>query len=205
MQPSLTSADLRLARPAKRSRALWDPAAASVTPLMRLFGVNIDNTTIDRATSNLIAAASQNRRTRVVFVNAHVVNEMAERKGYLDCVTGADTIFADGSGLALAARMAGTPLADNVNGTDLFPLLAAMASEAGIGIFLLGGAPGVAERATANLHQLDSAAPSPARITATSHAADRMKPPSSPPSTHRRQNRARRPWRAAAGSMARRQ
>ena len=53
----------------------------------------------------------------------------------------------DGSGLAVAARMTGQPLADNVNGTDLFPRLAADAAASGVGIFLLGGRPGIADAA----------------------------------------------------------
>lgn len=152
-QSQLTSADLRLARAARRSRALWDASTAATHPAIDLFGVRISNLPLDRATANLLDAARQRRRTRAVFVNAHVVNEMAVRQEYAATVAEADTILADGSGLAIAARLAGTPLADNVNGTDLFPLLAAMANEAGEKIFLLGGAPGVAEAAAAKLTQ----------------------------------------------------
>lgn len=150
----LTSADLRLARAARRSSALWDPASAAESPRIDLFGLSIHNELLDRATAGIVDDARQKRRSRAVFVNAHVVNEMAAHPDYAATVAGAGTIFADGSGLAIAARLAGTPLADNVNGTDLFPLLAAMANEAGVGIFLLGGEPGVAEAAAAKLDSL---------------------------------------------------
>ena len=70
---------------------------------------------------------------------------------YKALVSSADRIYADGSGMAVAARLAGRPLAENINGTDLFPLLCQEAISAGTRIFLLGGKPGVAAKAAMNL------------------------------------------------------
>ncbi len=47
--------------------------------------------------------------------------------------------------MKLAARWAGTPLMDNVNGTDLFPHLCDRLQQTDHALFLLGGEPGVAE------------------------------------------------------------
>lgn len=154
MNKKYSKADDRLAVAARRSSALWQPESAQSSPILRLFGVSITNTCLDGATRDLILAARYGRRTRAVFVNAHVVNEMSAEESYRTVVATANRAYADGSGLAVAARMAGTPLADNVNGTDLFPQLARAASETGLGIFLLGGAPGVADDATRRLEHL---------------------------------------------------
>ncbi len=141
------TAAARLLVPAARSTLLWSGVQPRTDGAIRLFGIEIANTTVADASTELIKAAIADRKTRVVFANAHVVNEMATRAGYSRVVATADQIYADGSGLAVAARLAGTPLADNVNGTDLFPRLTADAAKAGVTIFLLGGRPGTAEAA----------------------------------------------------------
>ena len=141
------SAAQRLLVPAARSQVLWRGVASANGAHATLFGVSIDDTTVAAASASWIAAARQKRRVRAVFANAHVVNEMADSAAYRAVVATADRVYADGSGLAVAARLAGHPLADNVNGTDLFPRLAADAKTAGVKIFLLGAKPGVAEAA----------------------------------------------------------
>ena len=142
----------RLLLPAARSRLLWRQTAQP-TDRVRLFGLTLEDTTVTAAVASWIEAARGKRRLRAVFANAHVVNEMAASPGFRAVVASADRVYADGSGLAVAARMAGRPLADNVNGTDVFPRLAAAASTAGIKIFLLGGRPGVADAARARMDE----------------------------------------------------
>jgi exopolysaccharide biosynthesis WecB/TagA/CpsF family protein len=146
----------RLLVPASRSALLWRSASATshsattVTP-HRLFGITIADTTVAKASQSLIAAATANQPTRVVFANAHVINELSTRPGYRAVVETADRVYADGSGLAVAARLVGQPLIDNVNGTDLFPRLAADAAAQGVTLFLLGGRPGTADAARNNM------------------------------------------------------
>ncbi len=53
----------------------------------------------------------------------------------------------DGVGLLWAARRAGQPLPQRVTGSDGVPIIAARAAEQGWRLFLLGAAPGIAERA----------------------------------------------------------
>ena len=145
----------RLLVPALRSRLFWrgnvTSAAGSNAGRMRIFGLNFADTTVAAASQSLVDAARAKQIQRVVFANAHVINEVTTRADYRAVVETADRIYADGSGLAIAARLLGTPLADNVNGTDLFPRLAADAMAAGVKIFLLGGRPGVAEAARARM------------------------------------------------------
>jgi exopolysaccharide biosynthesis WecB/TagA/CpsF family protein len=136
--------------PASRSRSLWRSATSGNTPVT-LFGLAIDDTTVAAASRDLVERAQLKRKTRVVFANAHVVNEAANQAAYRDVVARADRIYADGSGMAIAARLAGAWLTDNVNGTDLFPRLAADAAAHGQRIFLLGGKPGTAEAARAKM------------------------------------------------------
>jgi exopolysaccharide biosynthesis WecB/TagA/CpsF family protein len=145
-----TGAQAKLARSllgaAKPASALWGGSTVK-TRKVSLFGFSIDNTPLTAAASDLAKAARDGRRTRVVFVNAHAANTAMADPGYHATVAAADRIYADGSGMAVAARMAGQQLADNVNGTDLFPVLCREAISAETRIFLLGGRPGVAAKA----------------------------------------------------------
>ena len=58
----------------------------------------------------------------------------------------ADLCVPDGVGLLWAARRLGRVLPERVTGSDLVPLLARKAAEQGWRVYLLGAAPGVAER-----------------------------------------------------------
>ena len=126
------------------------PAAAAPLPI-DVFGMAFENVTLATAARNLVNDARRGRRSRVVFVNAHVINEVAHDHAYLATVATAEARYADGSGMAVAATLAGHRFIDNVNGTDLFPVLCGEAARAGVGIFLLGAKPGVAEEAAANI------------------------------------------------------
>lgn len=140
----------RVVPPARRSSLLWRRRAAASKQLSVL-GLDIDNVDLDRAATDLVAAGRLGRNARVVFVNAHVMNCAWAEPTYWDTVASADIRYADGSGLAVAARLAGDTLIDNVNGTDLLPLLAAEAVKNGVSIFLLGGGPGAAAGSAATI------------------------------------------------------
>ena len=140
----------QLFKKARRTSLLWSGPAAT-TDRVSLFNLDIVNTTVEDAVTGIIFAAVNKVRQRVAFVNAHSVNTAAVNPHYAEVVASADRIFGDGSGMALAARLCGQALSDNVNGTDLFPLLCQAASRAGVKIFLLGGRPGVVEAALTSI------------------------------------------------------
>jgi exopolysaccharide biosynthesis WecB/TagA/CpsF family protein len=142
-----------LVRDAARSTLLWK-AAETYDATIKLFDLTITNATLRQTANDLVERARMGQRTRVSFLNAHVINIAAADSAYARVLAGMDRLYADGSGMALAARWNGSPLADNVNGTDLFPLLCAAAQRAGVKIFLLGGKPGVADAAAETVKAL---------------------------------------------------
>lgn len=122
------------------------PAAASEQDdLLQLFGLPLQNTTLARAADTLLRAAAQGQRRNVYFVNAHCVNLAASHADYDAILRTGDLLFADGIGMRIAARVAGARLRDNVNGTDLFPLLCDGAVRAGLALAFIGGKPGIAQ------------------------------------------------------------
>ena len=140
----------RLLERAPGASMLW-ANMTNAPKTLEVFGLRFENTPMDMAAAGLVACARDHRPTRTVFVNAHVVNQMARNPAYANTIATADRRFADGSGMAIAAKMNGTPFLDNLNGTDLFPVLCAEAIKAGVTIFLLGGKEGVAAEAADNL------------------------------------------------------
>jgi len=63
----------------------------------------------------------------------------------------ASLVIADGMPIVWMSKLFGPPLRERVTGSDLVPMLAGMCRDEGFSIFYLGGAPGVAEKAAAEL------------------------------------------------------
>jgi N-acetylglucosaminyldiphosphoundecaprenol N-acetyl-beta-D-mannosaminyltransferase len=94
------------------------------------------------------------RAQKVYIVNAHALNLAWTNRKFRDILNEADILLNDGSGVQLASRLAGFPFPDNLVGTDLVPQLCEIAAKRNVGVFLLGGAPGVPERAAEHLRLL---------------------------------------------------
>ncbi|HXW09182.1 MAG TPA: WecB/TagA/CpsF family glycosyltransferase, partial [Steroidobacteraceae bacterium] len=107
-------------------------------------GLRFWDVPLPRAARFVVDRAAQGERTQVFFVNAHCINQAASHPGYADLLADAPFLFADGVGMAIAARLFGTRLEHNVNGTDLFPLICEAAAAAAVPVAFLGARPGVA-------------------------------------------------------------
>jgi N-acetylglucosaminyldiphosphoundecaprenol N-acetyl-beta-D-mannosaminyltransferase len=88
-----------------------------------------------------------------VTVNPEFVMEARRNSAFRRVLAAADLATPDGFGLLLVARYRGTPLRGRVTGVALTERIAALAAERGWSVFLLGAAPGVAERAAAALER----------------------------------------------------
>lgn len=110
-----------------------------------LFGLKVTDTTVERAARWIVGRARHSHPFQVSFLNADCVNVMHRSPAYRDALQQSDRIFADGIGVRLAARLAGYNLSDNVNGTDLFPVLCRHAAAAQVGVFLFGARHGRAQ------------------------------------------------------------
>ncbi len=125
-------------------KTTFSPSAA-VLPRIKLFDIEIDNVTLPQAVEVIIDRLDDETPTQISFVNADCVNIARRSPEYLGALQQSDLVFADGMGVRLAGELLGQPVRDNVNGTDLFPLLAAALEGTGKRIYLLGGREGVAE------------------------------------------------------------
>jgi N-acetylglucosaminyldiphosphoundecaprenol N-acetyl-beta-D-mannosaminyltransferase len=97
--------------------------------------------------------AGSGRPHRVMYVNAHVVNESRALPELRHALDSADLIYCDGYGVRLAARALDVPVPHRMTGADWVWGLAALCEVAGHSIYLLGSEPGVAVEAAARLRR----------------------------------------------------
>ena len=93
------------------------------------------------------------RRRFAYAVTPNVDHTVKLRKSALfrELYSKASLVVADGVPLLWAARLLGTPLKERINGTDLFERTCEFAAQRGYSVFLLGGSPGAADSACAEL------------------------------------------------------
>lgn len=116
-----------------------------------LFRLPLVNSSLEDTASTIVTAAALGEKNTLQFINAHCVNLYRKNKEYREALKKADAILPDGAGVKLAGKMAGTEYINNLNGTDLFPLLCEKAADAGQSIFLFGGLQGVAAATSKNM------------------------------------------------------
>jgi N-acetylglucosaminyldiphosphoundecaprenol N-acetyl-beta-D-mannosaminyltransferase len=118
-----------------------------------IMGLRYWDVDLARAAHFLTDKAIAGERVQVFFVNAHCANVAARDPEYAQLLRDSPFLFADGAGMALAARISGTGLKHNVNGTDLFPRLCATAAAASVPVAFLGARPGVAAACAARMEK----------------------------------------------------
>ena len=128
------------------ARCLAGPARPT-PPVLDILGVTLTNTTMSEAVTWLARRAQAGTRTVAAFANPDCINIAQANVAYRRALQRSDRVFADGIGVRIAARLLGQKMADNVNGTDLFPRLCDAAARSGLKLFLLGASPGIAAQA----------------------------------------------------------
>jgi exopolysaccharide biosynthesis WecB/TagA/CpsF family protein len=96
-------------------------------------------------------AILNNKRKKIAFVNAHYLNVSYEDKEQKERLQTFDYILPDGSGISLACKILGYRYRENLNGTDLFPILCDHCEKNNYSLYFFGAAEDVAERAAKNM------------------------------------------------------
>ncbi|MDD2210137.1 MAG: WecB/TagA/CpsF family glycosyltransferase [Candidatus Cloacimonetes bacterium] len=117
-----------------------------ITSYINIFDVSIMNISMSEAIGIIDKSIEHNKKSPIYFVNADCLNKVFIDKDYHHVLCNNDIVFPDGSGINLAAKILGTTLKENVNGTDMLPYLCALAQIKQYRIYLLGAASGVAEK-----------------------------------------------------------
>src|SRR5438105_11465680 len=129
---------------------------------IEMFGVEIDPLRMDQAVAQIRAwvADAAGRCRYVVTPNVDHVVMLQHHEGLRAAYRDAGMVLADGTPVLWSSRLlrpAGGWLPERVAGSDLVPaLFSAMGGElrgGGLRVFLLGAAPGVADRAAVQIRQ----------------------------------------------------
>jgi N-acetylglucosaminyldiphosphoundecaprenol N-acetyl-beta-D-mannosaminyltransferase len=126
---------------------------ASALPLLSppnrvmLAGVQIDNLDEQGVISRVLDELSAGRGGRVISSNVDILRQVNADPELHSLVKQSDIVIADGTPLVWASHLRKTPLLERVPGSKLLWSLSGAAADRNIPVFLLGGNPGVAERA----------------------------------------------------------
>lgn len=113
-----------------------------------ILGVGFDRVDLATAAERIIERHAAGQRTFVITANPEFVM-LTRRDSDLGTIARAcDLVVADGTGVLVASRVLGDPLPGRVPGRLLVPAVLQLVTGP---VFLLGAAPGVAERAAATL------------------------------------------------------
>jgi N-acetylglucosaminyldiphosphoundecaprenol N-acetyl-beta-D-mannosaminyltransferase len=124
--------------------------SAEPLPRVSLFGFELDAINMPTAVSTIYdwIASGEKCCRFVVTPNVDHAVLYQEHEGLRRAYANASLILADGMPVVAAARLLGRPLPGRVAGSDLTPaVFQAAACHGGLRLFLLGAAPGVAEKA----------------------------------------------------------
>ena len=144
---------------AKAANFSWSNTAESLSGIYRkrtatVLGVPFFCGTMDEALQQIDDLVQSKKSHHVAFINAHCLNIAHKNREYKQILKDCTAVFSDGIGAKIGAKMLGYQVEENVNGTDMFPLLA----DKPYRIYLFGGAPGVAEKALENARSLNGKA-----------------------------------------------
>ncbi len=118
---------------------------------MEILGCRLDAIDADEATARILALARRADGAQVVTLGTEMV-VYAQRDAHFRATVNACALsLCDTVGLLAVARWRGAPLRDRVTGVELFDSVCAAAAAAGLAVYLLGGASGVAADAAAVL------------------------------------------------------
>src|SRR5947207_23225 len=131
-------------------------AGSTIRPIaVDVLGVPVHCLDVDSAVTTvatLLDRSLDHSRPATIFaVNPEKIMSCRNRPELLEALRSADLLIPDGIGVVLAVRLLHRQQIERVPGSDLMPMICAEAANRGLSIFLLGGAPGIAQRAAAVL------------------------------------------------------
>jgi N-acetylglucosaminyldiphosphoundecaprenol N-acetyl-beta-D-mannosaminyltransferase len=116
---------------------------------VRIFGVRVDDVVEDEVFAWIDDIIRRREVRRIATVNPEFLMEARDDPTFAAVLNAADIATADGAGVLWAAQRFGRRLRGRVTGSDLALRIIREASARSWRLFLLGAAPGVAERVAA--------------------------------------------------------
>ena len=120
----------------------------------RIFDIPVDLGQPDELMQRITGWVGEPGPTRkVMYVNAHVLNQSQENPELHEVLERADLVYCDGYGVRLAAQALDVEIPHRMTGADWIWDLATMCEADGQSLYLLGSEPGVTHAAAERLRQ----------------------------------------------------
>lgn len=116
-----------------------------------LYGFDISTAPLLETARAIADRTAAGKHTSVFTPNPEMLERAMRDRDFASLLHDADILTPDGVGVCIAARLLCRERVPRVCGVDLGRALISIAEERDFGVFFLGGAPGVAERAAARL------------------------------------------------------
>ncbi len=116
-------------------------------------GTGIDVVTKEGAVKAMMDAVMADRGCWAITANLDHLRRYTVEPLVKELIDAADLVVADGTPVVWASRLAGTPLPERVAGSDIIWSICEAAARGGKSVFLVGGNPGVADRAAEVLRE----------------------------------------------------
>lgn len=134
-------------------RVLYHQNNSTSHKYVKLFDLTINNTSLAEVAAWATAADTMIWPRVGFFINVNSINLACQSAQFKHHLKQPVALFADGSGMRIAAKHAGYQLKSNINGTDLLPILCQCCAHKKQSIFLFGAGQGIAEKTAKTLKQ----------------------------------------------------
>jgi N-acetylglucosaminyldiphosphoundecaprenol N-acetyl-beta-D-mannosaminyltransferase len=146
-------ADEPTADPGKAGAIPIEPLTLLSRPSASLFDIPVDLSQPADLLRTVSSWAADEQGRRVMYVNAHVVNQSRSTPELGEALRRADLVYCDGYGVRLAARALHLAVPHRMTGADWIWGLAALCELSGQSIYLLGSEPPIAHEAAGRLER----------------------------------------------------
>ncbi|NLL96640.1 MAG: WecB/TagA/CpsF family glycosyltransferase [Clostridiaceae bacterium] len=116
-----------------------------------IHGVMIDNVNMDEALEIVLTMLKGKTANKIFTPNAEIIMQANRDPELLNILNSAELVIPDGAGVILASRILKCRLKEKVSGIDLVKKILTNTKKRPVSFFILGGKPGVAEKASINI------------------------------------------------------
>ena len=123
-----------------------------MTETVDIHGVKINNVTMEEALEFALKLLEGDRPGRIYTPNSEIIMQAQRDDNLRKILNDADLLIPDGAGVVLASRILNKNLKEKVSGIDLVKRIFENTKKRPASFFILGGKPGVAEKAAINIY-----------------------------------------------------
>jgi N-acetylglucosaminyldiphosphoundecaprenol N-acetyl-beta-D-mannosaminyltransferase len=125
---------------------LYGEGIDSAPDQVELLGIRLNNLLASESIDSILETIVRKESHQICFVNPHCANIAYQNEEYWRVLDASRYNLADGIGMKIAGKLLSREIRQNVNGTDLFPMICDALNNIEGGIYLLGAKPGVTEK-----------------------------------------------------------